>query len=274
VDVLTPLISACAKGDYRKSSESRAWRFRVPRAILLRMTTAHLAMRVADHLWEFHSSSGDEELTGRRARTRSSSDASHTQQDAAAERKSRVAYDQRLIQRLKASDDGAWDEILHTYGAWLIRVAKTIVKSPDLAQDVLQDVFIWLWDRRTQLDIRGNIAPYLYRAVRNRAMNVRAHEHAEETAHDRFASDRGSDQAAASAPSEATALEFERAVQHALAGLSPKLREVFLLRVEHGWSNAEIADALGIAAASVRVQMYRATSALAERLTPWLESRE
>jgi RNA polymerase sigma-70 factor (ECF subfamily) len=240
------------------------------------MTTAHLAIKVADYLWEFRPAREDDDSGGWDARTRLSIDASPTPDRSSVAGPRRTEHDQALLERLKTGDDRAWDDILRTYGSWLVGVAKTIVKSPDLAQDVVQDVFAWLWDRRDRLEVRGTIAPYLYRAVRNRAMDVRAHERVEESARDRVVLDQGGSQIESPAASirEMAALEFEQEVQRALSGLSPKLREVFLLRIDHGWSNAEIADALGIAVASVRKQMYRATTALAEWLTPWLESRE
>jgi len=240
------------------------------------MTTAHLAMRVAEHVWEFRAATSDDD-SARSDRRRSSSHAeSHTDVDSPR----RVDEDNTLLQRLRSGDAQALEALFKAYGRWLLDVANATVGSADLAQDIVQDVFIWLWRTRDRISVRGNIAPYLYRAVRNRALNVHAHERAEHTVRDRLAWERGGSEPGsepggiAFQTSEAAAQEFEQTVQHALAELSPKLREVFLLRVDQGWSNAEIAEALGIAVGSVRQQMYRATKLLAERLGPLLDPGE
>jgi RNA polymerase sigma-70 factor (ECF subfamily) len=181
-----------------------------------------------------------------------------------------------LVQRVRAGDEAAFEALIRAYSVWLVDIATPVVGSADLAQDVVQEVFIRIWDNRHQLEIHGSVAGYLYRAVRNRATNLQAHERAEQTLRARLEREQGSEAERNVDPEtrEAAAQEFERAVEQALAALSPKLREVFLLRVDQGLSSPEIAEVLGIAVASVHKQMYRATKTLAERLAEWLVPRE
>jgi RNA polymerase sigma-70 factor (ECF subfamily) len=240
------------------------------------MTRVLLALRVVDHLRAYQCSGRSDESDGRSCRVPGAPATPHAVSRIVTDDTRRAEHDKTLIHRLRLDDAQALNELLHRYGAWLIGVADVIVKSADLAQDIVQDVFIWLWNTRDRLEIRGNVAAYLYRAVRNRATNAQAHERAEQTLRNRLAAEHQVHATAIGPPRdpELFAQAFENAVQQALSELSPKLREIFLLRVDQEWSNAEIAEALGIAVASVHQQMYRATKMLADRLAPWLDPGE
>jgi RNA polymerase sigma-70 factor (ECF subfamily) len=232
------------------------------------MILGSLAARVADHLLEFRPAGDNEHAPRQHARPRPNRHPSSSDNQIA----SRAEQDRVLVQRVRAGDEAALESLIRAYSVWLIDTAAPVVGSADLAQDVVQEVFIRIWDNRARLEIHGSVAAYLYRAVRNRATNLHAHERAERTLRTRLEHEQGSDAERNIDPQarEAAAQEFERAVEQALAALSPKLREVFLLRVDQGLSSAEIAGVLGIAVASVHKQMYRATKTLAETLAEWL----
>lgn len=176
--------------------------------------------------------------------------------------------DRGLIERLASNDETAINELLALYGEKLLDVAVAIVGSEDLAQDVVQELFCNLWDIRAQLDIRTSIAAYLYRSVRNRALNLRKHESAHMSLEARLHASYDNDEPSVPNDGEVSILnaEFGPVIQRALSELSPKVREVFLLRVQHELSYHEIAEALGIAVTSVHQQMYRATTELARKL--------
>lgn len=186
----------------------------------------------------------------------------------------RAKKDAELIRRIHAGglDGGAaLDELLRAYGPGLIDTARRIVGSDDLAKDVVQDVFTKLWDTRGKLSIQGNVASYLYRITRNRALNVRVHERAQQSLGHNIAAlhDYKEPQVFNTGERAVTDSELHDAINHALAKLSPKLREIFLLRVDQELSSAQVAEVLGIAVSSVHVQMYRATQALAKQLARW-----
>src|SRR5688572_2851421 len=187
----------------------------------------------------------------------------------------RAHADSELISRIKGGDETALSELLRAYGVRLLKVAAPIAGSDDLAQDVVQDVFIKLWDNRSTLDIRTSVAAYLYRAVRNCALDVRKHERVQQRLEERVYADSGGAEPAVLNDHEASLQQgdISRAIESALASLPERMREVFLLRADHGLSSAEVAQTLGIATASVHVQMYRATKLLAQKLALWGKSR-
>lgn len=186
-------------------------------------------------------------------------------------RQDHAERDADLIRRIRGNDDAALDALVVAYAAWLTNVAVPIVASPDLAQDVVQDVFVRLWDIRHSLQIGGSVAGYLYRAVRNRAHNLNAHEQAQHrlAAQAYPSGEEPRVMNAGEAALEGT--DFTRALDAALSTLQPRTRDIFLMRAQADMSYAEIAHELGIGIPTVRMQMYRATTALARRLAPWLD---
>jgi len=185
-----------------------------------------------------------------------------------------TAHDTELIRRIGRGDESALEALMLAYAEWLVNVAAPIVASEDLAQDVVQDVFVRLWEIRTQLQIQGSVAGYLYRAVCNRARDVSVHERSQQTLGMRAQQALG---ALDSQPVSADAMslgdpEFARVLDTALGTLQPRVRDIFLMRVQGDMSYAEIAEALGIGIPTVRVQMSKATTALTRLMTTWLNS--
>jgi len=73
--------------------------------------------------------------------------------------------DTELIAALKEGEEQAFGEIYERYWKELYRKANHILQDPDASVDVLQDVFLSLWQRRAQVDILA-LKPYLHQALR------------------------------------------------------------------------------------------------------------
>ncbi|MBC8988210.1 RNA polymerase sigma-70 factor [Pedobacter sp. N36a] len=73
--------------------------------------------------------------------------------------------DAELIAALKEGEEQAFGEIYERYWKELYRKANNILQDPDASVDVLQDVFLSLWQRRAQVDILA-LKPYLHQALR------------------------------------------------------------------------------------------------------------
>jgi RNA polymerase sigma-70 factor (ECF subfamily) len=171
--------------------------------------------------------------------------------------------DGSLITRIRAGDEDAFVLLVDRYMLPLYRFAYVRTRDQALSEDVVQDVFAHLWNRRTQIDIHGNVQSYLFRAVRNRALNALRHERS----HDRIASVLKADttEYAATRNEGEAAVEYAELLQiarRALEELSPRTQQIFLLRREQQMSYADIADILGLSILSVRNQVSRATRAI------------
>jgi RNA polymerase sigma-70 factor (ECF subfamily) len=181
------------------------------------------------------------------------------------------AHERDLQRRLRAGDQGAFDEVFRAHYAHLVRMAESVLHERALAEEIAQDVMLELWRRREALQLEQSFRAYLIRATRNRALNQVRHQQvvARETA------------AAAidppSAPSGEDVIlgaELERAIAAAIAGLPEKSREVFQLSRQQGLRYAEIAIALEVSVKTVEKRMGLALAELRTRLAAWLPAEE
>lgn len=116
-----------------------------------------------------------------------------------------------------------------------------------------------------------NVSAYLYRAVRNKALNVRKHERVVDdfrTGEAISASEMG--KAARNTGEDGLMVqELGEALRRALEKVSPRGREIFLLSRIEGLNYTQIARVLGIAPNTVYTQMGRAIKSLYESLKEW-----
>jgi RNA polymerase sigma-70 factor, ECF subfamily len=175
--------------------------------------------------------------------------------------------DRELLDKIKAGDEGAYDQVFRQWYAVLVRVAVALVKDTDAAEEVSQDVMHELWRRRGMLDADVPLRGYLLRSVRNRALNHLRHLRVRrETEGDVEALY----EAPVTADQPTAARELFEAFQAAFNDLPPRCREVFELSRVHGLKYAEIAESLGISQKTVEAQMGKALRVLRERLRGWL----
>jgi RNA polymerase sigma-70 factor (ECF subfamily) len=151
----------------------------------------------------------------------------------------------------------------------LWRFAYLTVGQQDVAEEVAQDVFFALWQRRAAIDVHGDIAVYLHSAVRYRAVkHVRhdrvVHRYAEGA---ESAGDELPHVARIEGPEETlSAIELERAFLDALAAVPDRARQALVLRWRDGWTYEEVGEALGISKVAARALVLR----YQRRLEPFL----
>jgi len=183
--------------------------------------------------------------------------------DATTPRLHTTPTDRALIARLRLGDSRAFTELFNGMAPKLWRFAGRQLGSLEMAQDVVQDVFIALWERRETLDPETNMTAYLYGAVRRRGLHVLRHERARAMTADRSAAVPQAWRALAPvAPDDATqAAELEAALAAALQPLSELQRSALALR-RAGLTHTEIGAALSIATEAARKHVTRGLTAL------------
>lgn len=172
--------------------------------------------------------------------------------------------------RLRAGDVGALEEAFRAYHPRLCAFVRHQVGSAETAEEIVQDVFLRVWERRTRLDPAGSLRALLYRACRNAALNHLAHRRVERL-WERSQS-AAPEPAAPSAEAGVRERELGDAIEAAVGALPEGCRLVFLLSRHHDLSYAEIAHTLDLSVKTVETQMGRALRslrrALADFLTP------
>lgn len=178
--------------------------------------------------------------------------------------------DAELMARIAEDDAGALDTLISRYWEALVRFSYGYASNIDVAEDIAQDTFVRVWQRRADWRESGAVTSYLYSIARNLALNRKRRQ----STHARSAETlrRRSKRRRAPTPlEEAEAGELLDAVERSIGTLSERRREVFRLSRFEGLSYAEIADVLGISPQTVANHMSTALSQLRELLAPLLE---
>ena len=178
--------------------------------------------------------------------------------------------DRELLARLRQGDEDAFDTLFRAHYAALVRVAELLLHEGAVAEEVVQDVMLELWRRRESLVLEEPPRAYLYRAVRNRALNCLRRLRVERRDEPRVAETLVPPLPADAGAGEA---ELEVAIRTAIRELPDRCREVFELSRVQGLAYAAIAETLGISVKTVEAQMGKALRLLRARLAPWLEPR-
>lgn len=167
--------------------------------------------------------------------------------------------DRALITRIHAGDAQAFEELYMTYAGALWQFAYRYVRERAVAEDVVQDVFRKLWERREGLDVDTSLDAYLYGAVRNRALRLMQ---------DDARSQQLTDEHPVPVPSDQGAVDdnLSLAVQTFLQGLPDPVGQILLLRWQHGMQYDDIAEVLGISSAYARQQVHRVLRRVGTRL--------
>jgi RNA polymerase sigma-70 factor (ECF subfamily) len=177
------------------------------------------------------------------------------------------------LQRLRDGDPRAFEVLFHSYYEALYNFAYPYVHAREIAEELVQDVFCRLWERRAALPaptgdndldvIRG----YLYRSVRNAAVSWLRHQRVARRLS--LTTDITPPGMGTTMPRTDAAVytdEVQTLLQRAVAALPEHYRQVLSLRSEHHLSYPEIAATLGIPLKTVESRMTRAFRALREAL--------
>lgn len=90
-----------------------------------------------------------------------------------AERKLR---DRRWIGRIREGDHAAFETLFHAYAEQLCVFAEQYVGAPEMAERLVQEVFLSVWRRRRSITLQGSIKSYLYTAARHQALDHLKHQ--------------------------------------------------------------------------------------------------
>jgi RNA polymerase sigma-70 factor (ECF subfamily) len=176
--------------------------------------------------------------------------------------------DERLLERLRAGDLGAFDRLYERYERPLYGFLLRLLRSPAEAEECFHDAFMALLRHRDGwVPYRpGSLRGWLYRAARNAALNrLRSRGRGRAAA----ALERAEPTYALPTPEERLcASEAARALAEAARRLPVDLAEVYQLRVA-GLSLGEMAQALEVPIGTVKSRLSGAVSRLREEMKRW-----
>ena len=85
--------------------------------------------------------------------------------------------DQRKwLSKIRAGDEQAFEALFKEYYSLLSRFVWRYIKSKAIAEELVQEVFADVWERRKELEPTGSIRSYLYQAAKHRALDYLKHQ--------------------------------------------------------------------------------------------------
>lgn len=163
----------------------------------------------------------------------------------------------------------AFDALVAAHTDKLCRFVYRYVGSREEAEDIVQEVFLVIWERGYDWADGHDPLPFLYKAAHNRAIS-----HSRRTAvRDRFqAQASGPEPAANVVDTDVAESELSEALARAIERLPEKCRLVFTMSREQGLTHGQIAQMLGLSQKTVESHIWRALTSLRASLAPYLSA--
>lgn len=176
----------------------------------------------------------------------------------------RIQREDNWVRRMNNGDGKAFEAMYKSYYARLGHFLLRYLHSQKAAEDVLQNLFVKIWNNRTNLKPHGTLRAYLYAAARNHALNY-IEKNKNESHSD--LNDYPHLEAEPAYPEETIEYkEFVQAFRVVVQQLPEKRRQIFLLHREDKLTYREIAEVLGLSIKTVETQMTRSIKFLSNKL--------
>jgi RNA polymerase sigma-70 factor (ECF subfamily) len=176
-----------------------------------------------------------------------------------------------LLQRSATGDGLAFSELFNNYKFKLYGYVYRLTDSREMAEDIVQDVFLKLWDHRASLDQIDHLGSYIFRMAQNRTINAFKRTALETAIVRRLLT--GQPEFSASTPESSLAVkEMEALFKKAIRQLPAQQRRVYQLSREEGLKYEEIARQLKISPGTVKNHMIQLLRTLREQMEKNLNS--
>jgi RNA polymerase sigma-70 factor (family 1) len=173
--------------------------------------------------------------------------------------------DNDIIGRIRQGDVKQFESLFRSSYVSLVRYGKTLLKDPDTAEEIVQDLFYTIWKDREKIKIESSLNGYLFRAVHNRCLHYIEHsriveKHAEEMSFRQPESPES--------PSDILNYkELQAKIANILEKLPDRCGKIFYMNRFEGLKYNEIAEKLSVSVKTVEANMGKALKEFRKELT-------
>lgn len=175
----------------------------------------------------------------------------------------------QLTALLPQKDEAAFEQVFKSNFKNLHAYACTIVQEEVAAEEIVQNVFLKLWERAEWLNIQSTVIAYLYRAVHNESCNHLKHQKVKNT-YTQYAQHSMNPATNDSAARKVLVSELEQKIRSTLNELPEQCRTIFQLSRFEELKYQEIADKLSLSIKTVEAQMGKALRIMRVKLVDYL----
>jgi RNA polymerase sigma-70 factor (family 1) len=176
--------------------------------------------------------------------------------------------EQLIIGRLKAADPDMFAEIFSVYYKDMVMFAYSFTHDREDSEEIVQDVFVKLWEDHEKINISASIKSYLLKSVQNKCIDWHRHRkvmnhHSSYIIENSMLYENDTDNYILSS-------ELEILIEKAIQSLPDKVRETFEMSRVEGFKYQEIADKLNVSVRTIEVRISKALELLRGSLIDFL----
>jgi RNA polymerase sigma-70 factor (ECF subfamily) len=164
--------------------------------------------------------------------------------------------DSEIAGRIRNGDKGQFESLFRSSYVSLVKYAKTLVRDQDTAEEIVQDLFVKLWQEKEKINIESSLNGYLFRSVHNRCLHYIDHRKIVERHADEMAI------AQKENPEDPSEILHYKDLQARIARIIERLPErcgkIFCMSRFEGLKYSEIAERLSVSVKTVEASMGRA----------------
>ena len=173
-----------------------------------------------------------------------------------------------LLSLLKQGDETAFHKIFHHYEKKLYYFIFSFTKSHFASEDLVQDVFIKIWNNRDSIDLNCSFDAFLFTIAKNLTYNHLRKLSNQTTLKNEVW--KNLQQYQEQTEDSVLLSEYEEILESILEDLPIRKKNIFVLSKRQGKSNQEIAEILNITEKTVKNHLWKTLQFIKNRLQPYL----
>lgn len=172
----------------------------------------------------------------------------------------------RIIENKKSNEELAFEILFRKYYVRLCCFANKFIANSAESEEIVQEVFLNIWNKRSHLKLDDEIRPYLFKSVQNMCFNFIEHKKVIDNYYSVIAVVYKNQAEDFNNYETVLYNELQKRVDSAIESLPAQCKKIFQMSRQDGLKYIEIAENLGLSVKTVETQMSRALAKLKEEL--------
>ncbi len=176
----------------------------------------------------------------------------------------------RIIENKKSNEELAFEILFRKYYVRLCCFANKLIANSAESEEIVQEVFLNIWNKRDHLKLDNEIRPYLFKSVQNMCFNFIEHKKVIDNYYSVIAVIYKNQAEDFNNYETVLYNELQKRIDSAIESLPAQCKKIFQMSRQDGLKYMEIAENLGLSVKTVETQMSRALAKLKEELKDYL----
>ncbi len=177
-----------------------------------------------------------------------------------------------ILTKIKDGDVKAFEQVFRQYYMPLCLYAASITGRMDIAEEIVQELFLVFWRERERLQLFHTIKSYLYGAVRNQSLQYWEHQDVRNRYRDAVLSRPEKDDMPDDPQEQIEYKELEALIERTLRKLPERRLRIFRMHRFEGKKYAEIASILSLSVKTVEAEMTKALQTLRKEIENYTQT--